>query len=291
MLRLILVLGFAFVGSQFPAYYQSYIVQVDDDLRSALTSGAPEALIATLKQQRTDLLYADPAGWPMAFAGAWDADRAVATLAESWSPRMPEDGVDWAYGVAGLFAGYFVTAILFALFRGRPATPIQAPAARTSARTFAPAQSSAPARKIQRPDKPRAVAPAADHVSPWAPRPEGPPDPRQVPASSSNLSGGSVFQAAARLARETAREAAQDARDLVRQQAGQADAEERRTNVGPRTGQNAVETRFRSTHVIEFSRPRPLDAITMSYERPPLIVRRKVMRDLGPIERVTIFRD
>ncbi|MGF1626656.1 MAG: hypothetical protein ACFCVH_17375, partial [Alphaproteobacteria bacterium] len=61
--------------------------------------------------------------------------------------------------------------------------------------------------------------------------------------------------------------------------------------IGPRTGQNAVETRFRSAHVIEFRRPRLLDAITMSYARPPLIVRRREMRDLGPIERVTILRD
>ena len=119
MLRLIIVLAIAFAASQFPQYYFGYIFQIDEDARQAATSGAPQWSVDLLKQQRSDLLAAEPYEWPFRFIDAFDSDRATHVLGTYWEPQVPEEPVDWAYGGVGLIIGFFVTGILFSPFGQR----------------------------------------------------------------------------------------------------------------------------------------------------------------------------
>lgn len=280
MLRLIAVLTLAWIGSQFPAYYQNYVMRLDWDLRAATQAGAPQATLDAMKQQRLELIYAGPTEWPFALLGAWDTDRALATLNDDYGPRLPATEVEWAYGGVGLFLGFIVTGLLFAPFRARSTPAQRTPASRAQApRSPAPARS-ATARAA-------APAPQADAPSPWG---APPPQPKAAATSRLPVSAGSLKQAAQRLKR-AARQAADAAGDGTQPRRAQPAPNQEGRVPGPRDGQQAVETRYRSTDVIVFARSRGVGVIDMSYVRPPLIERRRELAGAGPIVRVTVFRD
>lgn len=147
MLRLIVVLAFAFVGLQFPSYYFAYIQQLDFDTRTLERGSAPQSLTDLLRQQRQDLMVADAVEWPIAFVDTFDADRAEETLFNVWEPKLPNQPEEWAYGGAGLILGFFITGLLSSLLGGgRPSPTTAQPARRPTARPWASADASATAR-------------------------------------------------------------------------------------------------------------------------------------------------
>lgn len=130
-----------------------------------------------------------------------------------------------------------------------------------------------------RPAAPRTPRPAASRVS----KPKASKARSTIPVSTGNL------RELKNRAKATIREAAETAR----RQTPWTNTDETSDGTATDAGDlpQPVSPGLRGNDAIIFARPRPYGAITMSYYRPPLITRRHTSQHIGPIERVTLFRD
>lgn len=122
-----------------------------------------------------------------------------------------------------------------------------------------------------RPTAPRAPKPAANKAR------------STIPVSTGNL------RELKKRAKATIREAAETAKRQTPWGSADDTADDDVTE--PKHRPPAATPGLRGNDAIIFARPRPYGAITMSYDRPPLISRRYTSQHIGPIERVTLFRD
>lgn len=166
-------------------------------------------------------------------------------------PQLPDSEDALIHGAVGLVAAYLLTGILFAPFRGPRHQPQVARPATAQARAR-------PTAKAQ-PKKSRSA----------------------IPITTGNLR---EMKAIAKAAMREARNAVHRPARADSERAGDADA-------APDRDSQPVTPGLRGTDAIVFGRPRPHGAVTMTYDRPPLISRRRVMSHGGPIERVTLLRD
>jgi hypothetical protein len=250
MLRLIVVLLFAFVGLQFPSYYWAYIQQTEMDARTLAGGSTPQYVIDELREQQRTMIMASPFEWPFVFANAFNPNRAEATLVELWEPQMPEQPVDWAYGGAGLVLGFFVTGILSGLFGGGRR----------------PTRQPTPKRSTQPTSKPSSSASDSPWASAASAKPQQPRRQRgRTPIATGNL----------REASRMAQEALQQARQVVTSGSADPAVDDHKPSPMERRVPKAV------------LKASTIGAVIPSRHRPAAITRRFESSYAGPIERMT----